>query len=202
MSAETGHPNTSGLSSSSMNGFHAAPLSQQCDNTVIVVPRLPDRDIESNLDTTDSHAVPASTHGLSVVPNGRRDGFHATMRSGQLLELADPDSGHALAPTPDDLLIGSIASDFAWSARRFLRARRLPDDVSVSAAWRTHDDPPRLADIDVTVTVSNSAEAVGATLITALENSFAARSLNAPLRVRVRWDSWPDLLADGALRHD
>jgi uncharacterized OsmC-like protein len=125
---------------------------------------------------------------LFVVTNGRRDGFHATMRSGQLLELADPDSCHALAPTPDELLVGSIASDSAWSARRLLRARRLPDDVSVSAAWRTHEDPPRLADVDVTVTVSNSAEAVSAMLVAAVENSFAARSVNAPLRVRVRCD--------------
>jgi hypothetical protein len=43
--------------------------------------------------------------------------------------------------------------------------------VSVSGAWRTHEDPPRLADIDVTVTVSNSAQAAGATLVAALENS-------------------------------
>jgi uncharacterized OsmC-like protein len=137
------------------------------------------------LDTADSRAVPASTHGLFVVPNRRRDGFDATIR-GHLLELADRDSGHALAPTPDDLFISSIASDFAWSAQRFLRARRLPDDVSVSSAWRTHEDWPRLADIDMTVTVSDDAESVSATLVAALENSFAARSLNAPLRVHIR----------------
>ena len=46
--------------------------------------------------------------------------------------------------------------------------------------------PPRLGDIDITVTVSNSAAAVTATLVAALENSFAARSLNAPLRVHIQ----------------
>ena len=115
------------------------------------------------------------------------DGFRATVH-GHILELADPDSGHALAPTPEDLLIASVASALAWSARGFLRARRLPDDVSVSATWRMHEDPRRLAGIDVTVTVSNGAAAVSATLVAALENGFAARSLNAPLRVHIQLD--------------
>jgi hypothetical protein len=90
------------------------------------------------LETADSHAVPALTHGLFVVPNGRSDVFYATIR-GHEFELADPDSGHALAPTRDDLLVSSIASDLAWSAKRFLRTRRLPDEVSVYAEWRTHE---------------------------------------------------------------
>jgi uncharacterized OsmC-like protein len=132
-----------------------------------------------------SDAAPASAYGLLVVPNGRRNGFHATIR-GHELELADPDSGHALAPTPDDLLVGSIASDCAWSTQRFLRARRLPDEVSVCAKWRTREDSPVLADIDVRVTVSKSAESVSAALIAALKNSLRGRSLNAPLRVGIR----------------
>jgi uncharacterized OsmC-like protein len=164
MSAETTHPNLIKLSSHSGNGLDAALVARRW-------PTRPDRGIKSNLDTADSHTVPAATNGLFVVPNGRRDGFHATIR-GHELRLADPDSGHALAPTPDDLLISSIASDFAWSSQRFLRARQLPDDVSVSAAWRTHDDSPRLAHIDMTVTVSNDAEAVTGTLVAALENSL------------------------------
>jgi len=88
-------------------------------------PKVPDRGMKSNLDTAHSHAFAASNNALFVVPSGRGDGFRATKR-GHVLELADPDSGHALAPTPDDLLIVSIAANFAWSAQRFLRARRLP----------------------------------------------------------------------------
>ena len=141
--------------------------------------------MKSNVDTAHSHPVPASTHALYVVPRARGDGFRATI-CGHVLELADPDSDHAFAPTPDDLLIVSIASDFAWSAQRFLRAKRLPHDVSVSAAWRTHEEPAHLADIEVTVTVSSSAEPVSATMVAALETSFAARSLNAPLRIRIQ----------------
>jgi hypothetical protein len=53
-------------------------------------------------------------------------------------------------------------------------------------AWRTNEDSPGFADIDVRVTVSNNAEAVSGALVAALENSCAARSLNAPLRVRIR----------------
>jgi putative redox protein len=155
MSVETTHPNHTELRSHSGNG------------------------------PPDSHAFPAPANGLCVVPNGRREGFHASIRSHEL-ELADPDSVHALVPTPADLFISSIASDFAWSAQRFLRSRRLPDEVSVSAAWRMHKDSPRLSDVDMTVTVSNSAEAVSATLVAALKNSFAARSLNAPIRVQIR----------------
>jgi uncharacterized OsmC-like protein len=129
----------------------------------------------------------ASTHQLFVVRDGRGDGFRATVH-GHILDLADPGSGQSLAPTPDDLLIVSIASALAWSARGFLRAQRLPDDVSVSATWRTHEDPPRLAGIDVTVTVSNSAVAASAALVAALENSFPALSLNPPLCVRIQGD--------------
>lgn len=71
--------------------------------------------------------------------------------------------------------------DTAWSARSFLRASGLPDHVSVSARWRSYEDLPGLADINVTVTVSRLAEAVGAALGAALEKGLAARSLAAPV---------------------
>ena len=98
-----------------------------------------------------------------------------------ILDLANPSSGHALARTPDDLFIVSIASELAWSAQRFLRAYGLPDDVTVSATWRTQEDLPSLAGISLTVTVSRRAEAVGAALGAAFENSLAARSLAEPV---------------------
>jgi len=131
-------------------------------------------------DNGDSRAVPTSSHGLFVIQRGRGDGFQATIR-GHILDLADPSSGHALAPTPDDLFIVSIASEFGWSARRFLRAYGLPDEVSVSARWRTHEDLPSLADISLTVTVSRRVEAVSAALAAAFANSLAARSLAEPV---------------------
>jgi uncharacterized OsmC-like protein len=131
-------------------------------------------------DNGDSQAVAGSSHGLFVIPRGRGDGFQATIR-GHILELADPNSSHALAPTPDDLFIASIASDLAWSARSLLRAHGLPDDVSVSAYWRTTDGAPSLADIDVTVTVSSCADAVCAVLAAAFADSLAARSQAEPV---------------------
>ena len=115
-----------------------------------------------------------------VSPHERRDGFWASIR-GRVLDLADPNTDHALAPTPDDLFVVSIASELAWSAQRFLRAYGLPDDVSVSATWRTQEDLPSLAGISLTVTVSRRAEAVGAALAAAFENSLAARSLSEPV---------------------
>jgi uncharacterized OsmC-like protein len=127
----------------------------------------------------------ASRQVLFVVRRGRGDDFRASIR-GHLLELADPNSGHMLAPTPDDLLMASIASDFAWIARRFLRARELPDDVSVSAKWWTREDPPSLEDIDVTVTVSERAASVSTALATALETSLVASSLRLQSRVCIR----------------
>jgi hypothetical protein len=77
----------------------------------------------------------------------------------------------------DDLLIASIASDLAWTARKLLRASGLPDDVSVSAKWRTTEGVPSLADIRLTVTVSSRAEGVSAALAGAFANSLAARPL-------------------------
>jgi hypothetical protein len=133
-----------------------------------------------NTDNGDSHAVPTSSHALFVIPRGRGDGFQASIR-GHILDLADPTSGHTLAPTPDDLFILSIASECAWSAQRFLRAFDLPDDVSVSAKWRTPENLPGPADITLIVTVSRRAEAVSAALAVAFANSLAARSLAEPV---------------------
>jgi uncharacterized OsmC-like protein len=141
---------------------------------------------EQSTDDSDSHAGPTSRQALFVIPRKREDGFRASIR-GHVLDLADPGSGHALAPTPDDLFIVSIASELAWSARRFLRARGLPDDVSVSATWWTHEDPPSLADISLTVTASRRAEAVGAALAAAFADSLAARSLADPV-VHISFD--------------
>ena len=131
-----------------------------------------------------------STH---VVPSGRGQGlkgFRASIR-GHLLELADPDSAHGLAPTPEDLLIAPIASDFAWFARQFLRARGIADYLSVSATWRAHDDPPGLGDVEVTVAVSKAAAPMTETLAAALESRFARRLLSSLLTVRVRAEYQP-----------
>jgi hypothetical protein len=119
-------------------------------------------------------------HELFVIPRGRGDGLRASIR-GHILDLADPSSDHALAPTPDDLFVVSIASELARAARTFLRASGLPDDVSVAATWRTHEDLPSLADINLTVTVSRRAAAVSAALAAAFANRLAARSLPRPV---------------------
>ena len=126
--------------------------------------------------TEVSRGMHTSSQVLFVIPRGRGDGFQASIR-GHILDLADPSSDHALAPTPDDLFIASIASECAWSARRFLRARGLPDYVAVSAKWRTDEDQPTFAAINLTVTVSRRAEAVSSTLAAAFASSLAARSL-------------------------
>jgi uncharacterized OsmC-like protein len=142
--------------------------------------------ITTSDDTDFAYAAPrpidsgCPEHALFVSPRGRGDGFRASIR-GHVLELADPSSGHALAPTPNDLLVVSIASELAWSARSFLRAEGLPDDVSISARWRTPDDLSGPADIDLTVTISRRADAVSAALAAVLESSLAARSPSGPL---------------------
>ncbi len=142
------------LSSPSENGGDVALLWQRSDNAAAVEAE--------------------SSHALFVLPRGQGDGFQASI-SGHILDLADPNSGHGLAPTPDDLFIASISSDFAWSARTLLRAHGLPDDVSVSAEW--HGDRLNVADIRVTITVSERAEAMSEALAATLENRVAARSL-------------------------
>jgi len=120
----------------------------------------------------------ASTHALFVIPRAHGDGFRASIR-GHILELADPSSGHELAPTPDDLHVASIASELAWSAQRLLRAHGLPDHVSVSAEWQAS-----AAEIDLTVTVSSAAEGASDALTAAFEQRLAARAAPA-LRVAV-----------------
>ena len=121
----------------------------------------------------DVDVAPPTRDALFIIPTRRRDGFKAGIR-GHMLDLADP-TDDRLAPSPDDLLIASIASRLAWSAQRFLRAHGLPDYVSVSAKWQR--DLPSLADINLTITVSRPAEAVSAALAAALDNSLPARSL-------------------------
>jgi len=131
--------------------------------------------------STDS-AKSGTDHSLYVTPRGEGHGFQARVR-GHVLDLIEPDS-YALSPTTDDLFIVSFAAALAWSARSFLRARGLPDYVSVCATWRTHDDPPAFADIDLAVTVSEHAADVREALTSALETSLAGRSLVKPV-VRV-----------------
>ena len=126
----------------------------------------------------ESDAAPSS-HALFIIPTRWGDSFTASIR-GHMLELADP-ADHRLAPSPDDFLIASIASDLAWSARSFLRASGLPDDVSVSATWRTIEGLPTLADITLTVTVSRRAEVLSGALAAVFANSLAARSLAEPV---------------------
>lgn len=130
--------------------------------------------------STGASTIGTPSHTLFVVPRGRGDGFQASIR-GHILELADPSSGSALAPTPDDLFVASIASELAWSARRLLRACGLPDDVSVYAQWRTPEDLPSPADIHLTLTVSSDAEAVSTGMAAVFENGLAARSLAVPV---------------------
>jgi hypothetical protein len=120
-----------------------------------------------------------SRNTLFVVPRGEGDGFQARV-GGHVLDLIDPGS-YALAPNTDDLFIVSLAAAVAWSARSFLRARDLPDYVSVSATWRTQDDPPGPADVNLAVTVSERAEAESGRLAAALESSLDARSFANPV---------------------
>jgi hypothetical protein len=131
--------------------------------------------------TTISELSPRapSRSTLFVIPRERNGGFQASVR-GHVLDLIDPDS-YALAPNADDLLILSLASTLAWSARKFLRTRGLPDYVSVAAEWRTQDRPPSVEDINLTVAVSREADAVSVELATALETNLASRSLAAPI---------------------
>ena len=141
---------------------------------------IKDRPLRS-VQTTDNREsdVARASHALFIIPARWGDGFTASIH-GHMLELADP-TDHRLAPSPDDLLIAAIASDLAWSARRFLRANALPDDVSVSARWQTTEGPPSLADITLTVTVSARAAAVSGALAAAFANSLAARSVAEPV---------------------
>ena len=132
-----------------------------------------------------NHLPSAVAHALFVVPTRTAASFQASIR-GRMLDLADPGSADWVAPTPDDLFVASIASDFAWLARRFLRSRGLDDYVSVSAAWRTLNGRPRLEQLDMSVTVSKSAEAACPALVAVLQNRFAARSPGALLQVSVQ----------------
>jgi hypothetical protein len=131
----------------------------------------------------ERESVSTSGYALFVIPTKRGEGFRASIR-GYLLELADPDSGHGLAPTPEDLLTAAVAADVAWFARRFLHERGLDGYVSVTA--RTSERLPGPGALDVTVDVSDPAGSLRATLADALKRRVAARSSLPPeLRVRL-----------------
>jgi len=120
----------------------------------------------------------AAREALFVTP-ARGGGLRASVR-GHVIELAEPSPAHRLAPTPDDLFVASIASDLAWSARDFLRAHRLAEDVSVIVEWRRPESPPQLADVSLTVTAPESAECLRDALEDTLAERLAARSLKEP----------------------
>jgi uncharacterized OsmC-like protein len=129
----------------------------------------------------------ASRDALFVLPE-RGGRLRASIR-GHFLELAEPDSGHRLAPTPDDLFVASIASDLAWSARHFFRRHGRRADVSVSATWQTLGDPPSLADIEVAVAVPESEQRASEGFTATLEERLASRSLDDLVSIRVRWQA-------------
>jgi hypothetical protein len=126
----------------------------------------------------------ASRDALFVIQE-RGGGLLASIR-GHLLELAEPTPVHRLAPTPDDLFIAAIASDLAWSARHFLHTYGLPDEVSVTAEWRSVENSPSLADVTMTVTVSGTAEALSDALEDTLVARVEARSLDDRTRLHLR----------------
>ena len=83
-----------------------------------------------------------------------------------------------------------VAAELAWTARTILRAHGLPDDVNVSAKWRTHEwqvGRPSVADITLTVTVSRRAKAASAALADAFAKSLAARSVAEPV-AHISWE--------------
>jgi hypothetical protein len=131
----------------------------------------------------EAEAVSASGLAIFVGPNKRGDGFRASIL-GHMFELADPDVSRGLVPTPTDLLTVAIAADVAWFARRFLRARGVPDYVGVSARPGTREPQAGPGDVEVTVDVSKDAEAVCTALAAALERRLVAlSSLSARLHV-------------------
>jgi hypothetical protein len=140
--------------------------------------------LQASVAVREPEPDPVSRDALFVIP-GRGGGLRASIR-GHLLELAEPSPAHRLAPTPDDLFITSIASELAWSTRHFLRAHGLPDDVSVSAEWRRLENPPRLADVGLTITVDEAVEAMSDSLEDALAGRIAARALGEPPRLHLR----------------
>ena len=102
-----------------------------------------------------------------------------------MIVLADP-ADDPFAPTADELLILSIASELAWSTRRFLRAEGQATDVSLTVPWQTVENPPTLEDISVTVTAPPIVDTLRAALQSALEERAAARSPGDPPRVHFR----------------
>ena len=151
------------------------------ENTVAVLVR--DNSTDERLRIQEAAPSPAG-FPLFVIPSSHRDGFRASIR-GHLLELADPSSGREVAPTPDDLRIASIASDFAWFARRFLRDRGLDDYVSVTARQCGTEGSSHLDGVDLAVTVSQQDAATRATLATALERELAGKFPNGRVRFHV-----------------
>ena len=126
------------------------------------------------IDERGRQASSATMFPLFVTPCRRGGGFQAGIR-GHLLELADPSSGHDLAPTPDDLHTASIAADFAWFTQRFLRDRGLDDDLSVTAWPRTKEGQSTIECVEVAVTISTRATVALAALSSALERELVGK---------------------------
>jgi hypothetical protein len=131
----------------------------------------------------------SKSHALFVVPAGPGDGFRASIR-GHALELADPGSTPELAPTPDDLLMTSVAASSAWAARGFLRTRDIPDDVFVQVEWQASEDYEGPNDVVVTIALSSIAGAQHnmRTLRSELEGFLRAQSFHVSGGVRIRVD--------------
>ena len=130
-----------------------------------------------------SQGVAPEDHTLFILPARRGDGLLASIR-GRVIVLADP-ADDPFAPTADELLILSIASELAWSARRFLSAQGQASDVSLTVTWQTVAEPPRLANVSLTLTAPPIVETLRSALQSVLEERAAARSPGNPPRVHL-----------------
>jgi hypothetical protein len=84
---------------------------------------------EYGAENSGSRAALTSSRDLFVLPHGRREGFWANIR-GQVLDLADPDTGYGLAPNPDDLFVASIDAALAAAIDNSLAARSLVEPIA------------------------------------------------------------------------
>jgi hypothetical protein len=93
---------------------------------------------------------------LFVGPHLHLGGLHASIR-GHEIELSDPRLGHALAPTPDDLLVASLAAHIAWVAQARV-ASGAGGTVELAARCRSDREAGSPVGVEIRVIVRGVAE--------------------------------------------
>lgn len=93
--------------------------------------------------------------------------------------------GTDTAPTPVELFVGSLAACVAFYAERYLKRRRLPAGVAVTARYEMGVRPARVARVELTVEAHGLPEELRDSFTSVIRHCTVHNTLHMPPQVDI-----------------